>query len=141
VWEHTVKQILIACGVFKQDELKIDATPYDDCLSVHGRCDFIAGGFIEAELAYLNIKELHLPDYMVAIADKIVDALAGKVLSEKILELKSVSTFAFDKVERMGEPMPNHSLQGYHYQKNGKIPADVCYICKDDCRSTYRAVV
>jgi len=141
IWEHTVKQILVACGVLKHDEIKIDATPYSDCLDVHGRCDFIAGGYIDAELATINVEKLQLPDYLVVVSEKIIEALGGKTLEEIILELKSVSTFAMDKVERMGEAMPNHTLQGYHYQKNGKIPANVAYICKDDCRMAQFGIV
>lgn len=141
IWEHTVKQILVACGVYKRDEVKIDATPYADCLDVHGRCDFISGGYIDGELAMIKVAELELPDFLFAVAEKIIVALEGKTLMEKILELKSVSTFAMDKVERMGAPMPSHSLQGYHYQKNGNIPADVAYVCKDDCRMAQFSIV
>lgn len=141
IWEYTVRQILIACGVFRHEEVKIDAEPYSDCLSVHGRCDFIAGGFIDGELSRLNVSKLQLPDFLFVIAEKIIDSLEGKTLEEKILELKSISTFAMDKVERMGEPMPNHTLQGYHYQKNGKIKAEVAYICKDDCRMAQYQIV
>lgn len=134
IWEHTTRQILIACGVFHQEEIKIDAKPYADCLDVHGRCDFIAGGYIDPEIALARLQQLNLPDYLFAVGVKIITALEGKTLVRKILELKAVSTFAMDKVERMGESMPNHSLQGYHYQKNGGIQAEVAYICKDDCR-------
>lgn len=141
IWEYTVKQILVACGVLKHDEIKIDAEPYKDCLAVHGRCDFIAGGYIDAEMAMINVSKLQLPDYLLVIAEKIIASLGGKTLQEIILELKSVSTFAMDKVERMGEPMPNHTLQGYHYQKNGKITANVAYICKDDCRMAQFGIV
>lgn len=141
IWEHTVKQILVACGVYKRDEVKVDAKPYSDCLDVHGRLDFISGGYIDAELAMMKVAELELPDFLFVVAEKIITALEGKTLLEKILELKAVSTFAMDKVERMGMPMPNHSLQGYHYQKNANIPADIAYICKDDCRMAQFAIV
>jgi hypothetical protein len=136
IWEHTTKQILIACGVFRHEEVKIDAQPYSGMLSVHGRCDFIAGGYIDEQLAMIRVRELNLPDFLFVVAQRIIEELHGKHLAEKILELKAVSTFAMDKVERMRAPMPNHTLQGYHYQKNsnGKIQAAVSYICKDDCR-------
>ena len=134
VWEHVTKQILIAVGVYHQEEVKIDAAPYADCLSVHGRCDFVAGGYVDEETAVRAVSALNLPDFLVTVAHKLIDALQGKTLIRKILELKSVSTFAMDKVERVKSAMPNHSLQAYHYQKNGGILAEVCYICKDDCR-------
>ena len=136
IWEYTTKQILIACGVYRQEEVKIDAQPYSGMLDVHGRCDFIAGGYIDEELAMIRVRELNLPDFLFVVAERIISALHGKFLVKKILELKAVSTFAMDKVERMGAPMPNHTLQGYHYQKNsnGNIQAAVSYISKDDCR-------
>lgn len=141
IWEFTVKQILISCGVLKYDELKVDATPYSDCLDVHGRCDFVAGGYIDADESFSRLKALNLPDYLYTVGEKIINALAGKYLAKKILEQKAVSTFAFDKVEKMGEPMPNHTLQGFHYQKNTSIDADVVYICKDDCRMAQFSIV
>lgn len=134
IWEYTVKQILIACGIYRQEEVTLNGRPYDHCLDVHGRCDFVAGGFVDGEAARIAVAQLKLPDFLFVIADKIIAGLADKRLEEKILELKSVSTFAMDKVEGMGAPMPNHTLQGYHYHKNGKWKADVAYICKDDCR-------
>lgn len=141
IWEFTAKHILIACGVYHNEEVKVDGKPYADCLDVHGRCDFIAGGFIDADIAMNRLSEMNFPDYLSVIGKKIIEYLAGKELQKKILELKAVSTFAMDKVERMGEAMPNHTLQGYHYQKNAGIPADVAYICKDDCRMAQFSIV
>lgn len=134
IWENTVRQILIACGVFQYEEVKVDATPYADCLSVHGRLDFHCGGYIDGTLASIKVTELNLPDFLFTIAGRIIEALDGKTLEEKILELKAISTFAMDKIEKMRAPLPQHSLQGYHYQRNKGIQADVAYICKDDCR-------
>lgn len=134
IWEHVTKQILVACGVYRHEEVKIDTAPYADCLWVHGRCDFIAGGYIDGEMAAIKVTNLNLPDYLVKVADKIIAELKGKTLAERIMELKAVSTFAMDKVERMGAAIPNHTMQAYHYQKNGNIQAAISYICKDDCR-------
>jgi hypothetical protein len=132
--EFIVKQILIAAGIYKHDEIKVDATPYDGCLSVHGRLDFKAGGYVDQEEALDRLNPLNLPDYLHDIARKIIESMAGKTLEELILELKSISSFAFDKVEKIKRALPHNALQGYHYQRNGPIPANICYICKDDCR-------
>ena len=134
IWETVVKQVLIGSGILKNEEKKIDATPYENLLSVHGRCDFIAGGNIDYQEQIIKLIDLNLPDYLYKIGEQILCSYVGKTLTEKIIELKSVSTFAFDKVDRQGEPMSSHQMQGYHYQKNGKIPASVLYVCKDDCR-------
>lgn len=134
VWEAVVKMILVACGVFRHEEVKADATPYKGMLDVHGRLDFIAGGHINREQALLKVYELQLPDFLVAIAERIINELSGGTLVEKILELKAVSTFAMDLVERRRSAIPNHTLQAFHYQKHTRYLAEVAYICKDDCR-------
>lgn len=140
IWEYTVKQILIAAGVYKSDEIKVDAVPYDDCLPVHGRLDFIAGGFIDGDEAFRKLAALALPDYLFNVGKKMIEALEGQDLMKKIIELKSVSTFAMDKVDKMNAPIKQHTLQATHYEKNAKIPADVLYICKDDCRMAQYSV-
>lgn len=134
IWEYVVRQIFVACGVYKHEEMKLDATPYPNGLSVHGRLDFIAGGYIDREEAVLNVSLLNLPDFMHQIAERIIEKLAGGTLEKKILELKAISSFAMDMVERRRCAMPQHSLQGYHYQRHGKLIAEISYICKDDCR-------
>jgi hypothetical protein len=120
--------------VYRHEEVKIDATPYPGCLDVHGRLDFIAGGYIDADMAMVHVSQLQLPDFLFKIAERIIEALSGGHLEEKILELKAVSTFAMDMVERRGAAIPNHTLQAYHYQKNGLYKAEICYVCKDDSR-------
>lgn len=134
ILEHIVKQILIASGVYKHDEIKVDAVPYLDCLPIHGRMDFRIGGYIDGAEAIERLNNLNLPDYLDIIGRKLIESLAGATLKEKIMELKSVSTFAFDYVFNRGAAMPNHTLQTYHYQKNAGIEAIILYCCKDDAR-------
>lgn len=134
LWEFVVKQILVSCGVFRHEEVKADGCPYDGCLDVHGRLDFLAGGYVDKEEAMANVVDLHLPDFLVDISHRIINELAGGHLEEKVLELKAVSTFAMDMIERRRGPVPNHTLQGYHYDRFTDYPAEISYICKDDCR-------
>lgn len=133
IWEYVVKQILIAGGVYKYEEVKVNATPYDG-LSIHGRLDYKAGGYVDAEQALANITLLHLPEFLHLIAQRIIGKLSGGVLEYKILELKAISTFAMNLIEIRRCSMPQHSLQAYHYQRNGKLPAEIAYICKDSSR-------
>lgn len=133
--EMVVKQILMATGLYEHDELKVDAQPYEDCLEIHGRMDFkTVGGYIDIGKAFDNLNKLMLPEDIYNIGKGIIESLEGVALTEKILELKSVSSFAMDKVERAGAAMPNHTLQAYHYQKNAGIDANICYVCRDDLR-------
>lgn len=134
LWEDVVRQVLIACGILKHEEVKIDGNPYPDTLGVHGRCDFIAGGYIDKDEAIFKLKEFSFNENLLKIGLGIIEEIGGSTLAKKIIELKAVSTFAMDKVERMGAAIPNHGMQGTHYAICGDIPTDVAYVCKDDCR-------
>lgn len=134
IWEYVVKHILVAVGVYHMEEVKIDNKPYNNGLEVHGRCDWVAGGYIDRDRAMGNLGKLILPDFLQAVGDRLIEQLAGTTIERRILEQKAVSTFAMDKVERTGAAMPSHSLQGFHYKNGGGINASVVYICKDDCR-------
>ena len=115
--------------------MKVDAKPYPDCIDVHGRCDFqTVSGLMDVDQGLAHLELIALPEYLREIGKKLIESLHGVSLKPKILELKSVSSFAMDKIERMQAPMPNHTLQAYHYQKNGGIEASICYCCRDDCR-------
>lgn len=141
IMEYVTKQILVAAGIYRQEELKLDGQPYPDCLEVHGRCDFVAGGFVDADKAMFNVEQLKLPDYLQVVAQKLIAELSGRQLPLKILELKSVSSYAMDKVDRLDAPIPNHTLQGYHYYRNGHMPTSIAYLCKDDLRMAEFAIV
>lgn len=134
IWEYVVKSILISCGVFKHDEVKSDSPDSSLMLSVHGRLDFMAGGTVDAAAAQKHLETMLLPEYLHKIAHGLIKSLDGVKLQESIVELKSVSTFAFDKIERANAPINNHKMQAYHYQKMTKKQATILYVCKDDCR-------
>jgi hypothetical protein len=133
VWEYIVKQVLLVCGVYHQEEIKIDATPFSNLLSVHGRCDFVAGGLVDREEAWAKIKEHGLPDILHGIAQRAIDKWHGLDLERKILEIKSVSMYAYDYVEKRRRPIDGHAGQAYHYQRNNKegLKADIVYVSKD----------
>jgi len=141
LWEDVLRQVFIACGLLKMEEVKIDGNPYPDTLGVHGRCDFIAGGYIDKEEGLAKLKDAAFNENLLKIGLGIIESIGGGNLIKKILELKAVSTFAMDKVERMGAAIPNHALQATHYMKCGNIQADVVYVCKDDCRMAQFPVI
>jgi hypothetical protein len=130
-WEYIVKQVLLICGIYHQEEIKVDATPFDNMLSVHGRLDFVAGGYVDKVEALAKLKEHHLPEILHGLAEKVIDSFAGMPLEKKILEIKSVSMFAFDYIERRRKPLAYHVGQAYHYQRNTEYNADIVYISKD----------
>lgn len=133
--EFLVRQILVATGFYDKHELKIDAKPYDDCLEVHGRCDFKSViGYIDKGMAFTRLNEMNLPEEIYNLGKGIIESLDGVFIKGKILEIKSISSFGFEKVEKTKMAIPAHTLQAYHYQKNGGIPCELVYISKDDLR-------
>jgi len=51
------------------------------------------------------------------------------------LEIKSLSAFMYDALERKKEASRIHKLQGFHYLKaNGYPKTTIVYICRDDLR-------
>ena len=133
VWEYVVKQVLLVCGVYHQEEIKIDAIPFSGLLPVHSRCDFIAGGYVDKDEAFAKIQEHHLPDILHGIATRAINMWHGKNLEKKILEIKSLSMFAFDYVERRRKPINRHVGQAYNYERNNKegYEAYIGYVSKD----------
>lgn len=130
-FEEAVKSVLVVAGIYKAAEYKVDASPYSDTLDVHGRLDFIAGGYIDPnDIAYQAAKKF-LPDFLQPIADRFIEEMGGQTIPEKILEIKSVSLFTYDYIEKKKKPIDGHAAQAYHYKKNVKLPASVCYISKD----------
>jgi hypothetical protein len=130
-WEYIVKQVLLICGLYHAEEIKVDATPYKDMLSVHGRLDFLCGGYVDKEEALAKLKDHHLPEILHGLAEKVIDAFAGHSLEKKILEIKSVSMFTFEYLEKRKKPLDYHVGQAYHYQRNTDYNAEIAYISKD----------
>jgi len=83
--------------------------------------------------AWAKIKEHGLPDILHGIAQRAIDKWHGLNLERKILEIKSVSMYAYDYVEKRRRPIDGHAGQAYHYQRNNKegLKADIVYVSKD----------
>jgi hypothetical protein len=102
-----------------------------------GKFDFLAGGKVDREKAYFElekIKEL-LPSNFYEASKTIINNLINKELKEIILEIKTVSSFMFDKYETSGQANANHRLQLIHYLLGtNKDEGHIVYISKDDAR-------
>jgi len=133
MWEKAVKNVLKACGVYHRDEVKCNSSPYSDTLDVHGRCDFICGSF-ETEFAQYQLDAIKdfIDEDLYHKGCKIIQKLGGKPLKTKGIELKSCSSYVYDRVVATKRPIPIHAQQGNYYQRFLKIPFDVSYISKDD---------
>lgn len=133
LWEKSVKNVLKACGIYHRDEVVCNSAPYSDTLEVHGRCDFICGAF-ETEFAQYQLDAIKdfIDEDLYHKGCGIIQKLGGKPLKTKGIELKSCSSYVYDRVVSTKRPIPIHAQQGNYYQRFLKIPFDVSYISKDD---------
>ena len=139
IWEAIVGYVLNRAGILQARQTWVQYQ-YDGLLPVSGKLDFEAGGKPDYEkAAAIASKEFSwLPDFISRATVQIVKNLSEQYpggLKNIILEIKSCSSFMFDKYERAKKPNMNHRLQTFHYLKaKDKDEAHLCYVSKDDCR-------
>ena len=142
IWEWIMELILRRCGIYMATQEYIrSAMP--ECIEVSGKLDFVAGGKVDYNAAEAILGDLHLPDMFTRAIKNTLEYFKEQYpegLDEKILEIKSVSSFGFDKVERTGKPLAGHDLQLFHYCYNKKRDGAVVYICRDDARMIEMAI-
>ena len=137
VFEWIVSLILRRAGILQMGQ-KWAAYQYAGLLPVTGKADFIAGGKPDIEKWKSEMEMLDLPEVFFRAGEAIIKHLQEKYpngLEEMPLEVKSISAFMFDALERRGSASKNHRLQGFHYLKaNGYEKTNIVYICRDDLR-------
>ena len=135
--EWFVRLVLARAGIYRssQDRVMFERK---GLLPVSGKLDFVAGGTpvldesLDALLGNVAIPELYRIQ-----ARNMVEELNKRFpdgLIEKNLEIKSVATFGFDKIEKTGKPLNGHDVQAFHYAKNTGRPTALVYLCRDDLR-------
>ncbi len=137
IWEWIMELVLRRCGIYMDSQEYIKTKIEEGCVEVSGKLDFIAGGKVDYEGAEKLLGELKLPEMFTRAIKNTIEYFKHNYpegLDHKILEVKSVSSFAFDKVERTGKPIAGHDLQLFHYIKNKKMDGAIVYICRDDAR-------
>lgn len=137
MWEWIVRVVLLRAGIIRSAQERVEIQPEGMC-RVSGRLDFIAGGKVDPEKAKAEIAAFELPDAFYKAFDRIVEHLQTKYpegLADKPLEIKSLSAFMFDILERSKKPLRVHQRQLMLYMeaKGFKI-GHIVYICRDDCR-------
>lgn len=130
-FEEAVEKVLLTAGLLQERELKVDASPYPDTLDVHGRLDFIAGGYIDPEKIMHEASKNRVSAFLQPIVENYIEKFGGTTVPETVLEIKSVSMYAYEYVEKKRKPMDAHAAQAYHYKKHTNLPAMICYISKD----------
>lgn len=139
IWECIVGYVLKRAGILqsRQDWIQYK---YEGLLPVSGKLDYIAGGNPDYDKAIFTInKEFDwLPEFIGRATKNIVLRLKERFpngLEDIILEIKSCSSFMFEKYESKNSADPKHRLQAFHYLKCKNMPeAHIVYISKDDAR-------
>jgi len=143
VFEWIVSLILKRAGILK-DGQRWTSYQYPNCLAVSGKADFIAGGKPDHEKFIAEMRNLDLPEVFLRAGEKIIKHLSEAYpegLDDKILEIKSISAFMFDALEKKQRASKIHKLQVFHYLKaENKKTANIVYICRDDLRMMEFAV-
>lgn len=109
----------------------------DGDIPVKGRLDFIVGGTPNFSNAKKEIDSMPMPEEMKQFFETVLEQMEAFYIGEyyqSVKEIKSVSTFMFDKIEKKGA-IRQHELQLLHYQMGTGIErGGIAYICRDDAR-------
>jgi len=137
VFEWIVSLILKRAGIL-DDAQTYCVFQYPGMLKVTGKADFIAGGTPDFKKAVEEMEQLDLPEVFVRAAKAIqeyFDREYPEGLVKKPIEIKSVSSFMFEAIERAKKPQKIHRLQLFHYLKAEDYErGSIIYICRDDLR-------
>jgi len=137
VFEWIVSLILKRAGILRESQ-KWCSYQYDGLLKVTGKADFIAGGKPNYERWRTETKNLELPEVFLRAGGAIIEYLTQRYpngLEEMPLEIKSLSAFMYNNLERKQTCSLMHRIQTFHYLKAENRPAaNIIYICRDDLR-------
>lgn len=140
LYEWFVFLILKKCGILIKSQQAVK-TKLHGCVEVSGRLDFVAGGVPDYDTGQKKIDELidelEMPPIFHQVTRNFIGILKSEYphgMKEKVLEIKSVAVYGFDKVEKTGKPLAGHDLQNFHYAQGLDMEGALCYISRDDLR-------
>lgn len=140
LYEWFVFLVLKKCGILINKQLPVKSQ-IEGCVEVSGRLDYIAGGIPDYETGQKKIDELiaelEMPPLFHQVTKNFIEILKKEYpqgLDEKVLEVKSVAVFGFNKVEKTNKALAGHDLQNFHYAKGLQMEGALCYISRDDLR-------
>lgn len=138
IFEWLVGFVLKQAGIWIESQEKLEYQ-YPGLLRVVGKLDHLAGGRPDWTRARRQVSAVGLPRVIeranLAIIDRLSAMYGDDVLRTIVLEVKSLSTFMFDRYEATKRADARHEAQAFHYLKSKELPeAHIAYICRDDCR-------
>jgi hypothetical protein len=144
MWEWIVRVVLLRAGIIRSAQERVEIQPEGMC-RVSGRLDFIAGGKVDPARAKAEIAAFELPEAFYRAFDRITEHLQAKYpegLADKPLEIKSLSGFMFELIEKGKRPLRVHQRQLMLYMEaKGFKVGHIVYICREDCRMMEFVVV
>lgn len=144
MWEFTLGMVFISSGMLRKQQVRVERN-IKNMLRVSGRLDYVLGAPPDWNLAKDNIKRmqdgmialgLEAPPFMYQAIDNFIDKYKGQLLRDYIGEMKSLSSFMMEKVQKLNSPLEHHKLQIHHYvagNDQGYQEGKAFYVCKDDC--------
>lgn len=140
LYEWFVFLILKKCGVLIAKQIPVKSK-LEGCVEVSGRLDYIAGGVPDYDKGQEKIdeliNELEMPPLFHLVTKNFIDILRKEYpdgLDEKVLEIKSVANFGFERIEKTNKPLAGHDLQNFHYSHDLQKEGALCYINREDLR-------
>lgn len=137
IWEWLCALVLKRAGILIEAQTKL-SFQYDGLLRTSGKLDFLAGGQPDWAKARREMSGLGLPEMLqnasLAIINRLESTYGYEPLKEIVLEIKSTSSFMYQKYEKSGQANANHRGQIFHYLKALDMKeGHVIYVCRDDC--------
>ncbi len=137
VYEWIVSLLLKRGGILKEAQ-RWSSFQYPGMVAVTGKADFIAGGKVDTQRWENEIAALEFPEVFVRVGRQVVQYLEQHYpngLAEEPLEVKSLSDFMFNALERKQATSRIHRIQAYHYAKADGFPrVHLVYINRNDLR-------
>lgn len=138
IFEWLVGFVLKQAGIWIETGEKVEYQ-YPGLLRVVGKLDHLAGGRPDWSRARKQVSTVGLPRVIerasYAIIDRLSQAYGDDLLRTIVLEVKSLSTFMFDRYEATKKADARHVAQTFHYLKAKEMAeGHIAYICRDDCR-------
>lgn len=146
--EWFVGLILSVAGILKGKQLRV----YSDLpsmLQVSGKLDYVIDNPADWEAAKAEIKKIQdlfslsligMPRFVRYAFDYIIPALEKQFknspVKESIFEVKSISSFVSQRIEKTGQTYPHYILQAFHYIYANKMDEGILFhLSKDDSKA------
>jgi len=138
IWEWIVAFVLKRAGILVESQEKL-RFQYPGLLAAVGKLDHLAGGKPNWKRARKEVAAIGLPEIIQTASLAIIDQLEARYgddpIRSVVIEVKSLSSFMFERYESTQKADPRHAGQIFHYLKAKPLPeGHIVYVCRDDCR-------